>query len=187
MNGTSVRLMESKLEKYNIIWTNLLRKLLTFSSFHASLVTESNGVHFKPLTREVGMENHPKSAFAHRQPALLAFLCLLLLLPYLLLPAVYYGHLTVAFLPASQEDPIAIAGPLAIGTSTEKPPRPYHNSNACPICRAASSLQDFGFFSLPQPPECANQVWITAFNSPTPAIANSDLLVSGPRAPPVSL
>jgi hypothetical protein len=133
------------------------------------------------------MESQPHRGFhfAHRQPSLLSFLCLVVFLPYLLLPAVYYSHLTAALLPAFHEDPRA--GPPAIGTHPEKPPGPYHDSNSCPICRSASSFQDYGFFSLPQAPEGATRVWLAAFITPTPGIANSDFLVSGPRAPPVSL
>jgi hypothetical protein len=50
-------------------------------------------------------------------------LCLFAFLAYLLLPVVFYGHLSVAFLPASQEDPRA--GLLAIGTHPVKSPQPY--------------------------------------------------------------
>ncbi len=131
------------------------------------------------------MESHPNRACVHRQPSLLPLLCLVVFLPYLLLPAVYYGHLTAAFLPAFQGDPRA--GPPAIGPHTEKPPGPYHDSDSCPICRAASSLQDYGFFSFPQLAECATQVRLAAHIGPIPIIANPDFLVSGPRAPPVSM
>jgi hypothetical protein len=131
------------------------------------------------------MENHPNRTFVHRQPSLLSLLCLVVFLPYLLLPAVYYSHLTGALLPAFQEDPRA--GPLAIGTYPEKPPGPYHDSNSCPICKGASSFQDYGFFALPQSPEGVTPVWLAAFTSPTPGTTNSDFLVSGPRGPPVSL
>jgi hypothetical protein len=131
------------------------------------------------------MERHPKNASVYRQPSLLSLLCLVVFLPYLLLPAVYYSHLTAAFLPAFRGD--ARAGSLAIGTHPEKPPQPYHDSDSCPICWAASSLQDYGFFSSPQAPEGATPVWLASVISPTPIIANSDFLVSGPRAPPVFL
>jgi hypothetical protein len=131
------------------------------------------------------MENHPKSALVCRQPSLLSLLCLVVFLPYLLLPAIYYSHLTAALLAAFHEDPRA--GPLAMGTHPEKPPGPDHDSNSCPICRAASSFQDYGFFALPQTPEGATPVWLAVFINPSPRIADSDFLVSGPRAPPVSL
>lgn len=130
------------------------------------------------------MESHPNRAFVHGQPSLLSLLCLVVFLPYLLLPPVYYSHLTAAFLPAFQEDPRA--GPLAIATYPEKPPGPYHDNDSCPICRAASSLQDYGFCSLPQASEGATPVWLATVISPTPGLANSDLMVSGPRGPPVS-
>jgi hypothetical protein len=130
------------------------------------------------------MKSHPNRAFVYRQPSLLSHLCLVVFLSYLLLPAVYYSHLTTAFLPAFHGDPRA--GPLTIGTHPEKPPEPYHDSGSCPICRAASSFQDYGFFSLHQFTDCATQVRLAALISPTPSIANSDFLVSGPRAPPVS-
>ena len=131
------------------------------------------------------MESQPKSASVHRQLSLLYLLCLAVFLPYLLLPAVYFSHLTAAFLPAFQEDPRA--GPLAIGTHPEKPPGPYHDSDSCPICRAASSLQDYGFLSLPLFPDCATQVRLAAFIVPTPSLANSYFSFSVPRAPPVLL
>ncbi len=131
------------------------------------------------------MESHPKSAAVHRQPSLLPLLCLIVFLPYLLLPAVYYGHLTAAFLPPFQEDPRA--GPLAIGTHPEKPPEPYHDSGSCPVCRAASSFHDYGCFPWTQAQEGPTPVWLVAVISPAPIIANPDFLVSGPRAPPVFL
>lgn len=131
------------------------------------------------------MKSHPNWAFVHKQSSLLSLLCLVVLLPYLLLPAIYYGHLTEQFLSASHEDPRA--GPLAIGSYPEKLSEPCHDSNSCPICQAASSFQDYGFFSLPQVPASATQVRIAAFISPTFIIANYDFLVSGPRAPPISL
>ncbi|MCX5890663.1 MAG: hypothetical protein NTY36_14630 [Deltaproteobacteria bacterium] len=134
------------------------------------------------------MESQPHRGlhFAHRQPSLLSLLCLVVFLPYLLLPAVYYSHLTAAFLPAFQGVPRA--GPLAIGTYPEKPQEPYHDSNTCPICRGGtSSFQDYGFCSLPQAPEGATPAWLAAVISPTPIIATSDFLVSEPRAPPVFL
>ncbi len=131
------------------------------------------------------MESHPNRTFVHRQSSLLSLLCFVVFLPYLLQPSVYYSHLTAAFLPAFQGDPRA--GPLAIGTHPEKPPGPYHDSNSCPICRAFSSFQDYGFFTLPQLTDCATQVRLAVLISPTPIIANSDFLDSGPRAPPISL
>jgi hypothetical protein len=124
------------------------------------------------------MASHRNSAFGHGQSSLLSRHCLVVFLP-----AVYYSHLTAAFLPAFQEDPRA--GPLASGTHPEKPPGPYHDSDSCPICRATSSFQDYGLFSLPQFTDWTTQVRLAAFITPTPGIANSDFLVSGPRAPPV--
>lgn len=142
-------------------------------------------MHFKPLIRDAGMESHPKSAFVHRQLSLPAFVCLLVLQLYLLLPVVYYGQLSRAFLPASQGDPRA--GLPAIGTQPEKSPQPYHNGNTCPICQSASGFQDYGFFSWSQVPDCASPVRLAAFIDFPPALANGCFWVSGPRAPPVSL
>jgi hypothetical protein len=129
------------------------------------------------------MESHPKSPSFCGQPSLLSLLCLAVFLSYLLLPAIYYRQLIAACLPVFQEDPGA--GPLAIGTHPEKPLGPYHGSDSYLICRAASSFQDYCFFSLPQVTNCATQVRLAAFISPTPAIAKSGLLVSGPRAPSI--
>ena len=118
------------------------------------------------------MESHPNRTFVHRQSSLLSLLCLVVFLPYLFLPAVYYSHLIGALLPAFQED--HRAGPLAIGTHPEKPPGPYHDNNSCPICRASSNFQDYGFFSLPQFTNCATQVRLTALISPTLIIVKSE-------------
>jgi len=132
------------------------------------------------------MESNPNRGFhiGHREPSLPSLLCLVVFLPYLLLPAIYYSHLTAAFLPAFQWVPRA--GPPAIGTHPEEPLGPYHNSNSCLICRAGSRFQDYGCFSLHQAPEGATPVWLTAFINPTLRIANLDFLVSGPRAPPLT-
>lgn len=57
------------------------------------MMSNCNGVRFKPHTREVGMESHPNSAFIHhRQP----------------------------FLPVSHEDPRG--GPPSIGPYPENRP-----------------------------------------------------------------
>ncbi len=131
------------------------------------------------------MESHPKSAFIHMQSPLQALLCPFVLLPYLLLPAVYYGQLTVAFLPAYQED--LRAGSLAIGTYHEKTPKPFHDSKTCPICQAASCFQSYGFFSVLQIPECASSVRLSVCINSTFSITSCAFLVLGPRAPPDSL
>ena len=60
------------------------------------------------------------------------------------LPAVYYSHFPKPFLPTFHNDPKA--GPLAIGTYPEKPTRPYHDRNSCPICRA-DGWQTSDFFA----------------------------------------
>ncbi len=134
------------------------------------------------------MESHANRGFrsVHQQPSLLSWLSLLVLLSYLLLPAVYYNHLTEAFpVPACQAQPAA--GLLAIRTLPEKSPVPGHDPNNCPICRAASSFQDYGSFPGFQAPDGASPVRLTVFIDPTPSITDSDFWVSGPRAPPVSL
>lgn len=60
------------------------------------------------------MENHPKSAFVRSRSSPLSLPCLVVFPAYLLLPAIYYSHLTEALLPALYVDPRA--GPLAIVT-----------------------------------------------------------------------
>ena len=86
--------------------------------------------------------------FAIKQSCLVTLFGLFALLSYLLLPAVYYSHLTAAIFPATFEH--IRAGPLAIGIYPENPPDPCHESNSCTICQAVSSFRDYGFFSLPQ-------------------------------------
>ena len=141
--------------------------------------------HKKCLTFGGISESHPKSAFVHRQPSLPAFLCLFVLLPYLLLPVVFYGHLSLAFFPASQADPRA--GLPAIGTLPGKSPQPYHDGTTCPICRAGSGFQDNGFSSWSQVPDGAAPVRLADLINSPPSLASGYFWVSGPRAPPVSL
>jgi hypothetical protein len=184
MHGTSVILIESILNEHNRIW-RIFKKIFDILLISCHVDYLKQRIHFKPLTRDAGMESHPKSAFVHRQPSLPALLCLFVLLPYLLLPVVFYGHLSGAFFLASQAD--TRAGLPAIGTHPEKSPQPYHPGNTCPVCRAASSFDDYGYFSWSQVPDCASPVRLTAFINAPPSRSDGYLWVSGPRAPPVSL
>jgi hypothetical protein len=57
------------------------------------------------------MKSHPNRAFIHRQLSLLSRLCLVVFLPYLLLPLIYLGHRHQSSPTATAEEPKA--GPLA--------------------------------------------------------------------------
>jgi hypothetical protein len=109
--------------------------------------------------------------------------CLAALLLYLLLPFIYYDHLTKSSLPAANGD--LKAGPLMILSHYPKSSDPYPH-NPCPICRASSSSQDYGLFTLLQAPDSAFLVQLSSFSNLAFSIVDIHLIVSGTRAPPVS-
>ena len=95
-----------------------------------------------PFTRKAGMASHLNRSFhfVHRQLSLLSFLCL-----FVLLPQVYYAHLSKSILPASSEN--YRAGIQVILSPTAEPGP--HQPESCPKCRTAGIFQDHAFSSLP--------------------------------------
>lgn len=111
-----------------------------------------------------------------------SFFGFLALLANFLLPLIYYAHLTGFSLPAASGDPRA--GPPIILSHSEKPLRPQHD-NSCPICRAASSFQHYGFFPLLFSPNGAALVGLLPCRDHTPGITHFARIVSSPRGPPI--
>ncbi len=125
----------------------------------------------------------PHSKVTARYPSLRSWLCLFALLPYFLLPAVFYSHLTVELPPA--------AGAEVKGASTfiaGQPPtfHPEDNRN-CPICRAASSFEDYGCLDLAQAPHDAAHFLGLSLTNPAPLISPCGLGMAASRAPPLYL
>lgn len=126
------------------------------------------------------------SSYSNARETRFPLFCLFALLPYLLLPLIYYNHLT-----GNQDFPLYLmAGPESrapvIWGHADQPMRPPHES-ACPICRAASHFQDYGVSAVVLTPDHPCLARLSPFSSYPSHIANLDELVSGPRAPPVSL
>jgi hypothetical protein len=127
-----------------------------------------------------------RSLVAARETRSRSCLCLLVLLPYLLLPLIYYNHLT-----GNTSSPVClIEGPQGRGSifweKAEKPVGP-HDDKSCPLCRAASHFQDYGFTAAIPAPDHPSLVQLYLCSNHPSRIANLHLLVSGPRAPPVAL
>ena len=111
-------------------------------------------------------------------------LALFVFLPSLLLPVIYYIHLTTVTPPAVQKD--GVAGPPAILISLEQPPGAYHDRNLCPICRAAARFQDYAFFAWLPVPVLAPPACLMVFNTPRPIFSNSCFWADVPNLPPIS-
>ena len=124
------------------------------------------------ISRSVGLRQSPGGALG----------VLLTLLPYFLLPFLFYGHLTKVP-PASSGDPKA--GPPIILSHPEKPPAPYHD-NSCPICRGAESSQDCRFLPVLPGSDPPSPVRQSSLSGPFSPITPIPQMSSGPRAPPVT-
>ncbi len=127
------------------------------------------------------IRSHPKFGQARAGP-LLGFL---MLLPYLFLPVILYGHLAQLW-PAvttglNQDGPVPVLGQAG------RTPLPSHDVSTCPICRWAASSQDY--VSSPAVVGLPQSSWVEFFPclEPVASVITSPFLVSGPRAPPISL
>ena len=110
--------------------------------------------------------------------------CLFALLPYLLLPLIYYDHLT------GTQDSLgySIAAPQnrapVMGGHVATPLRPGHDP-ACPICGGASHFQDYGIAAVVLAPDLPCLARLSPLGNHYCRIAHLHLLVSGSRGPPV--
>ena len=69
----------------------------------------------------------------------------------------------------------------------EEPDHHHHDAATCPICQAALSSRYFAVTTLSLAPALSLPVQRFCNNAITSLVATPDVLVSGPRAPPVSL
>jgi hypothetical protein len=133
---------------------------------------------------KVGMTSRQKSGkWAEGGPSRFGFhVSLFAFLPYLLLPLIYYAHLTASSLPAASGD--LKTGSLIIASQTREPVAP-HDSNACPICRGASSSQDYGTSPAFHAPDSSSLVGLLADGYCSSGLAKADVLTPETRAPPL--
>jgi hypothetical protein len=103
-------------------------------------------------------------------------------LPYILLPLIYYVHLTASSLPATAGD-LKTGGAIIAGR-TGKPVTP-HDSNACPICRGASSFEDYGTSPAFHAPDRSSLVGLLSDSYCSSGVAKVDVATAYTRAPPV--
>jgi hypothetical protein len=126
----------------------------------------------------------PHSKVSVRYPVLRSFLCLWALLPYFLLPAVFYSHLTVGLPPGA-----FVLCELESAVIKAHPQQPFcpEDSQNCPICRAASSFEDYGCGDLPLAPAAAARFLGLALTNGDHLVSHCDFWVSESRAPPLFL
>jgi hypothetical protein len=117
-----------------------------------------------------------------RQSRFGSLLSLVALLLYFLLPAIYYVHLTGFPLPA--ESGGLKTGPPIFESRPGDPVTP-HDSNACPICQAGSSFQDYGLFQAFHAPQGSALVGPWSDSHGTLGLAKLNVLNIASRAPPV--
>lgn len=117
------------------------------------------------------------------------FFCLIAILAHLILPLAHQSHLH-AFEDFYSSDDLNTGREVRLlfgSAESEEPQHSQHHANSCPICLAALSSRYFAAptFSLTQ----VLYLPIQRFCHKTiaSAVANPDILVSGPRSPPISL
>jgi hypothetical protein len=133
---------------------------------------------------KVGMASRQQSAkYTEGRPSRFGFLLsLVAFLLYFLLPLTYFVHLTTISLPAASGD-LKIMSPI-IASETEEPVSP-HDSNACPICRGASSFEDYGTSLAFHAPDSSSLVGLLSDGYGSSGVAKADVVTSHTRAPPV--
>jgi hypothetical protein len=140
--------------------------------------------------RNHGQKNNPSLIMSGmKRTHLGSFFCLIAILAHLVLPLAHQGHLHA--LEGLYTADVSDAGrevKLLLGSAeSEEPQHSHHHANSCPICLAALSSRYFAAptFSLTQ----VLYLPIQRFFHKTiaSAVANPDILVSGPRSPPISL
>lgn len=131
----------------------------------------------------VGMNSCQKLGkhYEYGQSRLGSLLSLSALLPYFFLPLVFFIHLTNYSFPAASADPGT--GTPAIEARTQEPDLP-HDSNTCPICRAASDFQNHGLFLSFHAPEGLALAGPLSGHYDSSGLAKADAPIWQSRAPP---
>ena len=117
------------------------------------------------------------------------FFCLIALLAHLVLPLAHQFHL-------HQLEELNISGTLDAGQvvavrfgggESEPQHHSHHDATSCPICQAAFRARCFMVPAVNLATAFILPVQRLCHKTSTIAVANPDILVSGPRSPPVSL
>jgi len=122
------------------------------------------------------------------QTRLGSLFCLFLLLALFFIPLVHQGHLHALERPYP---PIAAGAEQKVGPRLSAPEPDqtdhHHDAASCPICHAALGSR---YFTTPSPSlSSLLSLLVQRFchNAFTSVVTTRDILVTGPRAPPISL
>ena len=120
---------------------------------------------------------------------LYSLFCLFLLLALFFVPLAHQCHLHTL---EGLHPPLASVLGKQVGLQLsapepEEPDHHHHDAATCPICQAALSSRYFAATTLSLATVLSLPVQQFCNNAITSLVANQDVLVLGPRAPPVSL
>ena len=120
---------------------------------------------------------------------LYSLFCLFLLLALFFVPLAHQCHLHTL---EGLHSPLASVLGKNVGLQlsapeSEEPDHHHHDAATCPICQAALSSRYFAVTTLSLDPVLSLPVQQFCNNAITSVASNQDVLVLGPRAPPVSL
>ena len=123
------------------------------------------------------------------QTRLGSIFCLIAFLALFFLPLAHQRHLhALEGLHAphatgvDQKDELQLSAP-----EHDEPQHSHHDASSCSICQAALSARYFSVLLLTISPVLSLPVQRFRHNATTSVAANADILVSEPRAPPISL
>jgi hypothetical protein len=115
--------------------------------------------------------------------------CLFLLLALFFVPLAHQCHLHP--LAGQHPSPAPVPGNQVVlqlsVPEAEEPDHHHHDAATCSICQAALSSRFLAVTAFSLAPALSLPVQRFCNKAITPVVANADILVSGPRAPPVSL
>jgi hypothetical protein len=116
--------------------------------------------------------------------------CLIALLAQLILPLAHQCQCHLHALEECHASVALVAGQEVaprLGAAESEEEHHHHDPATCPICQAAFRARDFIVPTVNLAPALSQPVQRFCHNFVTSEVANADILVSGPRAPPVSL
>ena len=122
------------------------------------------------------------------QTRLGSLFCLLALLALFFVPLAHQCHLqTLEGLHPLLASVLGEQVGLQLSAPEPEEPDHHHDAATCPICQAALSSRYFAVTTLSLDPVLSLPVQQFCNNAITSLVANPDVLILGPRAPPVSL
>jgi hypothetical protein len=119
---------------------------------------------------------------------LYSLFCLFLLIALFFVPLAHQCHLHT--LEGGHPSLASVLGKqvgLQLSVPEAEEPDHHHDAATCPICQAALSSRYFAVTTFSLAPALSLPVQRFCNNAITSVVANPDVLVLGPRAPPVSL